>query len=447
MSKTPIFDFVKKYAESGKSRLHMPGHKGFGFLGIEKYDITEIDGADVLYHSEGIIRESENIASELFGSARTVYSCEGSSLSIRAMLYLALLHGKSIGRKPIIVAARNAHKVFMTASALLDFETEWMLPEARNGIISCIISPAELDKKLFEMPEKPTAVYITSPDYLGFMSDINGLSSVCRKHEVLLLVDNAHGAYLAFTEKNLHPISLGADMCCDSAHKTLPVLTGGSYLHISKNAPKMLCDKAESAMSVFASTSPSYIIMQSLDKANEYIFSGYKAKLAEYICLLTKLKENLTEHGYVLLGNEPLKLTIDAKDYGYTGTCISDILSESGFVCEFSDQDYVTMMFTPENKSNVLSNLKKVLIDLPKKEAISEKAPDICLSKSVMSPKEALLSPTERIPVEKSTGRVLAQMNVSCPPAIPIAVCGELITEKSVQLFKYYGTEYLDVIQ
>ena len=127
----------------------MPGHKGSGFLGVEKYDITEIDGADVLYKSEGIIRESEDVASELFGSARTVYSCEGSSLSIRAMLYLALLYGKEQGRKPLILAARNAHKVFLAASALLDFEIKWMYPQRMDSIVSCVIEPETLDKTLF----------------------------------------------------------------------------------------------------------------------------------------------------------------------------------------------------------------------------------------------------------------------------------------------------------
>ena len=447
MSKTPICDFVKKYAESNITRLHMPGHKGSGFLGIEKYDITEVDGADVLYHSEGIIRESENIAAKLFGSARTVYSCEGSSLSIRAMLYLALLHGKNTGKKPLILAARNAHKVFMTASALLDFEIEWMLPTTSSCIVSCVISPTELDNKLSEMAEKPTAVYVTSPDYLGFMSDIRGLSEVCKKHGVLLLVDNAHGAYLAFAEKNMHPLASGADMCCDSAHKTLPVLTGGSYLHISKNAPQFLCEKAENAMSIFASTSPSYIIMQSLDNANKYISDGYDKKLAEYVIHLNNLKEKLTRHGFVLLGNEPLKLTIDAKAYGYKGTEISDILARNGFICEFSDPDFVTMMLTPENGIEMLGKLEETLVSIPEKEALNEKAPDILLGKSAMSPREAMFAVTERIAATESVGRILAQMNVSCPPAIPIVVCGEIITEEAVKLFKYYGTEYVDVVK
>ena len=447
MSKTPIFDFVKKYAESGTTRLHMPGHKGSGFLGVEKYDITEIDGADVLYKSEGIIRESEDIAAKLFGTRRTIYSCEGSSLSIRAMLYLALLYGKSLGKKTVILAARNAHKVFMTASALLDFETVWMFPQKSESIVSCVISPSELDKKLNEMTEKPVAVYVTSPDYLGNMSDIGGLSAVCRKHGVLLLVDNAHGAYLAFTDKKMHPIALGADMCCDSAHKTLPVLTGGAYLHISKDAPALFSEHAENAMSIFASTSPSYLIMQSLDIANKYISDGYREKLACFIEKLDRFKEELETHGFTLCGNEPLKLTISAKAYGYTGIQIAEILENNGMICEFSDPDYVTMMFTPETDEETLKKLENVLKQIPKKTEITDKAPNIGDPEIMLSPREAMFAVTERVSAKDSIGRILAQTNVSCPPAIPIVVCGEIITEKAVKLFEYYGTEYVDVVK
>ena len=196
--KTPICDFVTEYKNSKKLRLHMPGHKGSPFLGIEEYDITEISGADVLYDAKGIIRESEENAAKLFGTKKTVYSAEGSSLSIRAMLYLAMLYAKANGRKPLIAAGRNAHRVFMTAAALLDFETEWIFPQKSENIISCEISPEYLDSFLSDMSEKPAAVYITSPDYLGNIADIKGLSDVCKKYGSLLLVDNAHGAYLNF---------------------------------------------------------------------------------------------------------------------------------------------------------------------------------------------------------------------------------------------------------
>ena len=239
MMKTPICDFVRQYQEQGVLRLHMPGHKGKSHLGPESWDITEIAGADELYHPTGIIRESEENAARLFGAGRTVYSTEGSSLCIRAMVYLALLNAKAQNRKPLILAGRNAHKTFLSACAMLDADVEWLYPEAENSLISCAIDENTLEKTLSNMPEKPAAVYLTTPDYLGNLVDIAALSVVCHRHGVPLLVDNAHGAYLKFLPRDIHPLTLGADLCCDSAHKTLPVLTGGAYLHIGKNAPSL----------------------------------------------------------------------------------------------------------------------------------------------------------------------------------------------------------------
>ena len=117
---------LKKYAESGVYPFHMPGHKGKTVLGPEALDITEIPGADVLYRAKGVIRESEENAAALFGSARTLYSTEGSSLCIRAMLQLAQLYARLQGRRPRIAAGRNAHRVFLEGAALLDWEIRWI---------------------------------------------------------------------------------------------------------------------------------------------------------------------------------------------------------------------------------------------------------------------------------------------------------------------------------
>jgi len=213
---TPICDFVKAYGEGNPLRLHMPGHKGVSRLGCEGMDITEIGGADVLYHSAGIIRESEENAAALFGTARTVYSTEGSSLCIRGMLYLAM---QCTGRRRFL-AGRNAHSTFVTAAALLDAEVDWLW--GGDALTACAVTADSVADALDGMEEPPAAVYITSPDYLGNILPVSAIADVCHARGVLLLVDNAHGAYLRFLPRSRHPITLGADLCCDSAHKTLP---------------------------------------------------------------------------------------------------------------------------------------------------------------------------------------------------------------------------------
>ena len=275
---TPIADFVRRYASSDISRLHMPAHKGNSLLGCEALDITEINGADVLYSANGIIDESENNAARLFGTAHTFYSTEGSTLAIKAMLAIIKRNSQKNAK---ILAARNIHKAFIYACALLDLEVEWIYPDKALHLCDCSLTPSELKIKLASMSELPCALYVTSPTYLGKILDIKGLSDVCKEFDIPLLVDNAHGAYLAFEEPSRHPIALGADMCCDSAHKTLPTLTGGAYLHISKSFAPFNKDDARNMLSLFASTSPSYLTLQSLDLTNAYLANGFSERLAE----------------------------------------------------------------------------------------------------------------------------------------------------------------------
>ena len=443
---TPICDFVKKYAESNSLRLHMPGHKGIGSLGIERLDLTEIEGADVLYSANGIIAESQENARELFGSGKTLYSTEGSSLSIRTMLYLALLWGKSRGRDSLILAGRNAHRVFHSAAALLDLDIRWLMGEDES-LISCSITPEALDKELSECKRKPFAIYLTSPDYLGNMLNVEELSRVADRHGCLCLVDNAHGAYLRFLDRSQHPISLGAHMCADSAHKTLPALTGAGYLHISKNAPRLLSDEAEGAMTLFASTSPSYLILQSLDAANAYLSVGYREQLANLCRRISELKSELCETGYRFIGNEPIKLTVDAKSYGYLGTELAEILGRNGIICEHSDRDILVLMLTPEIGEEGLKRLRDTLVSIEKRAPIKEKAPKIGRRIAACTVREAVFSPKERISVNNAVGKILAELSVSCPPAIPIVACGEVIDDNAVELFRYYGTESVSVIK
>ena len=436
---TPICDFVKAYRDSGLVRAHMPGHKGVARLGCEPLDITEIAGADVLYRSGGIIRESENNAAALFDTARTVYSTEGSSLCIRAMLYLAM---QKTGRTTFL-AGRNVHSTFVTACALLDARVTWLT--GGETLTACSITPDRLADALDTM-EPPAAVYVTSPDYLGNTLDIAALAQVCHSRNVWLLVDNAHGAYLKFLEQDRHPITLGADLCCDSAHKTLPVLTGGAYLHVSHRAAD-LADEVEHAMNLFASTSPSYLILQSLDGINPYLGETYPAALAACCDRVAALKAALTAQGYVLVGDEPLKVALASKPYGYTGEELAAHLMECGVVCEFADPDYLVLMFTPNNAPADVDRVEAALSALPRQKSMAAPPPSLGVPAVRLSMRQALFAPAETLPLDRCLGRVMASPTVSCPPAVPVLVGGEVVDETAIRMFEYYGYTVLRVVK
>ena len=424
----------------------MPGHKGRGALGCEEYDITEIGGADVLYHADGIIAESENNASEFFGTAHSFYSTEGSTLAIKAMLLLALQYAREQGRPNTILAARNVHSAFINACALLDLEVEWIGTEHKH-ICAVEVNACDVRAAFEAADELPFALYVTSPDYLGNVMNIAEIAAVCDEYGVLLLVDNAHGAYLAFLDESRHPMSLGAHMCADSAHKTLPVLTGGAYLHVSKKCA-FFADNARSALRLFASTSPSYLTLASLDLANESLAHDYVARIRETARIVDVIKSKLLENGIINVGNEPLKLTIDCHSIGYFGEEIADILREKNIECEFSDSRYVVLMISPENTSDELATLKRVLLSVEKRIPLSIDAPTVSAKgKRAVSIREAVLSPHERVKTENALGRICGAPAVSCPPAIPIVVSGEVIDENAVTLLRFYGIDNIEVLK
>lgn len=443
--KTPICDFVQKYVDEKCIRMHMPGHKGVSYLGFEAYDITEINGADSLYEAQGIIKQSEDIASKIFGCS-TFYSTEGSSQCIRAMLYLLCIAKSDNGTRPLVLAGRNAHKTFISAVSLLDIDVEWIFPTNEDSYLSCNVTPDRLSKLLQENKRKPDAVYITTPDYLGNIVDVKGLADVCHKNDVMLFVDNAHGAYLKFLPESKHPIDLGADICCDSAHKTLPALTGAAYLHLSKRLPSLYVNTVKDALIQFGSTSPSYLILQSLDRLNEYLSGDYCSILKKFINEVDKLKADLSLYGYSLSETEKLKITINTKSCGYYGCDFAQELHKRGVVCEYCDPDYVVLMLTPENNEGI-RRLKEVLLDIEFRAMIDESEPEFFIPEVAVSVRDACFSRDIEINVQDSIGRVVSRSTVGCPPAVPIVVPGEVISEEAVKCFEYYGIDKCKVIE
>ena len=490
---TPISDFVARYVRNGAIRMHMPGHKGRAqetgeTLPLEAFDITEIEGADELFHPHGIIAESEKNASDLFG-CDTYYSTEGSSLAIRAMLYLcATNHATDTSAKALapgspsrhlVLAARNVHQSFVSAAALLDLDVEWLFPDTdkleaslENGDAPALLSMtltaeevrAALERSRSSDEGMPCCVYITSPDYLGHILPVGPIAEACHEYGVSLVVDGAHGAYLKFlngssgtdltggTSCLQHPIDLGADLCCDSAHKTLPVLTGGAYLHVSPKARGkygFTSERIRQAMSLFASTSPSWLILQSLDRANAYLADEYPERLHSVCQEVSSLRTALAEAGYLLYGEEPLKITIRTKPYGYTGSEIAEILrgNTPSIEVEFSDRDAVVLMISAENTTEELEEIKRALLAIEKRPAIGEMPPELkkCPVR-VMSIREACFLPSETVPLEKAEGRVAHLVTASCPPAIPVVLCGEKIEAEEISCLHYYGYNSCQVV-
>ena len=242
------------------------------------------------------------------------------------------------------------------------------------------------------------------------------MAAVCRAQGVPLLVDNAHGAYLRFLPQNCHPIAQGAAMCCDSAHKTLPVVTGGAYLHLAHEAA------VRGALALFGSTSPSYLILQSLDACNAVLAGDYPRRLAQCCAALEGLRSSLNKTAaarqcplpLAVAGaqQEPMKLTLDAAALGCTGTALAEALRRAQMECEYADPRYVVLMFTPENPPQDYTRLQTAL------EQLLAAVPAVC-----------------------------AMPTVSCPPAIPVAVSGEEITPAAIALMQRYGIEELSVLR
>ena len=442
---TPIVDFLKKYQKDNKVRFHVPGQKGKGPLGCEALDITEVKGADSLYEADGIIAESEQNAASLFGSQRTCYSTEGSSQCVRAMLYLAINNRPGDGSRPLIVAARNVHKSFVHAAALLDFDIEWLWPEHSRSLCDCRISSSTLESVLKRLPYPPAAVYLTSPDYLGGMADIQTMAELCHRYGTILIVDNAHGAYLRFLSPSQHPLDFGADLCCDSAHKTLPVLTGGAYLHVSRRLDAKYAFQAKSALEIFGSTSPSYLTLASLDYCNALLDGEYPALIAEQVLRMEAFKTYLRQKQWQIEDSDPLRLTIGIpKELG--GIEFAQRLCRDGIECEYAEPSFAVFMTTPENNADDLQRLATVLGE----NLFLTLLPDIRMltpPRKALSVRQALFSPHETVPAKKALNRICGLPAVSCPPAVPIVMPGEQINAEALQLFHYYGIQNVSVLK
>ena len=421
---TPLSDFIRRYIAADPARLHMPGHKGSC-----PEDITEVTGADSLYEAAGVILESEENAARLFGAGKTLYSAEGSSQCVKAMVFLA-------SRRGPILAARNAHQSFVHGAALCGAEVEWLFPEEPSSPYSALIDPARLEKYLDGSAVRPASLYVTSPDYLGREQDLAALSEVCRRHDMLLICDNAHGAYLRFLEPSRHPMDLGADLCCDSAHKTLPVLTGGAYLHLKKGLPPDIASGARTAMALFGSSSPSYLILKSLDEVNPYLESGFAEDLKNTAVRVRQEKDRLKALGWGVPESDEMRIVIRAAE-GLDTHAIAERLGGVHVECEFADRNVIVAMYTPKNRPDDFSALSRGLGRAPGRPKETLWAPH--RPEKAMGLREAVMSPWECVGTDSAEERICALPLPHCPPAVPPVMPGERVDAEVIRRLRETG--------
>lgn len=431
---------LKEYNEKGYSSLHTPGHKYGDFLPADllKLDLTELPDTDALFEADGIIKELEKAFSDIYGTAASFISAGGCSLAIQAMIRTALDCGGKM------LCARNAHRSAVNAMALLGIDPVWIYPQG-SGHYTGRISPDDVSRAFADDPDIKS-LYITSPTYYGEISDIPAIADICHKHDAVLLVDNAHGSHLAFIEDNIHPIKLGADMTACSLHKTMPVMTGGALLNVRTNK---LAENAKSYMSLFASTSPSYVIMSSMSLCADYIKHGsgtYDYRQCEIE--VNKLRAFALQNNIPVPEGlcDPLRLTLNTSAAGISGEDKQqEFFHQNKIECEFCDGENAVMLFTPFNRKEDFERVKTATGKLKNNSANTQIEYHSLRPEKAVSLREAMLSPSEMIFIDKSIGRIAADTACPCPPGVPVIMPGEIIDEEIIYELNRFGIDRIKV--
>lgn len=439
-----LYQALCDHQEKNRSSFHTPGHKNMAGAfpsDLLELDYTELPDTDSLYEAQGAILQAEHAAAECFHVKRTVFSAGGCTLCIQAMLRLAAPDGGKV------IMGRVIHRSAVNALALLGIDPVWVLPrpDAGDGLPGRIYAQ-DVEQALWREPDAKT-VYLTCPDYYGVLSDIKGISEVCRKHRVPLLVDNAHGSHLWYVGEGMHPIQKGAAMTADSAHKTLPVLTGGAWLQIAEQS---YAAGAKDAMALFGSTSPSYPIMASLDLCVDWLLEGGKEAYGQLEERVSRIKALAWQSGIrqPLGVCDPTRISLDMSSIGMTGKAGAKYLRGCGIEPEMADGGYVVLIATPFNSEEDFVRLEQAIRQIPVASPLpTMKETSAPPARQVVSPRQAILGISETRPVFFSVGEIAAEAACPCPPGVPVVMPGERITEKAAEFLSTYGISYIKVLK
>lgn len=449
----PIYEELKKFAESELYPFCMPGHKKG--LGIDfrmnnpfEMDITEIDNLDNLHHPTGIIKESQELAAKTFGADNSYYLVNGSTSGLEAAVLSVC------GDSDEIIVARNCHKSVYNGIILSGAKPIYIYPQYMDekGYFGGV-SSSEIEKSIIENPESK-AVIITSPTYEGIVSDVQKIAYVVHKYNKILIVDEAHGAHFKFN--NYFPktaLECGADIVIQSLHKTLPAPTQTAIIHTKGD--RVNVSRLKSMISMMQSTSPSYIFMAAIDLCMDYLRNKGKKDFEDYVNRLkifrTKVKDlkmislldlevkNTFSNFDLDLG----KLVFNIRNCDLNAIDVAKILRDKyNIQIEMSDENHFIAMSSVSDSEQGFTRLYNALKEIDSKmKKNEEKERKLVVKKTVpkmeILPREAIFSEKSPIKLEHSQGHICGEFVVPYPPGIPLLVPGEII-EKQVldEIFK-----------
>ncbi len=426
--KLHIYGALKSYKALHPLRMHMPGHKAnrhmLSLFKDAAKDITELPFADCLENPDGIIASAEQDIADVLGAWRSHILTDGSTAGVYALVYMAKKRG---GR---LAVARNSHKSVYNACAVLGVEPYLLKNNERDGIL---LPPAAADVEEVFKRENVCGVLITSPDYFGNVADLAALSRICRRYGKLLLADQAHGAALRFdADEKSNYAGNYADAWVDGAHKTLPVLTQGALLNIKNES---LEEDAREALDLFRTTSPSYLVMASVEYGVKLMEERGEAFTDALRRQLNFVKAKLKKKGVAVYGeSHTLTLAVDFAAAGIPAGAALDELARRRVFAELENGRYVLFYFSPLTSPSSLNRLCGAILAVWRMRHLrTGKATPVTYVEGIkrFSYLTALSLAHEYVPAAESAGRIAARCAGITPPCYPIVVAGEQITPQA----------------
>lgn len=450
-SRMPLVEAIDRFGRENPAYFRIPGHRfarginaQFRELageGLFRLDLSEAEGLDDLHQPEGVIRKAQELAAQLWGAKETFFLVNGTTCGNEAMVL------GCAGPGDRVLIPRNAHKSILMGLIMSGAEPCYLMPAYdREWNLWGSVAPRAVGDKISGCK----AVYLVSPTYYGVCSDLRGISVHCRREGALLCVDEAHGSHLYFSDVLPEgALQQGADLCAQSIHKTAGSLTQSSMLQVGSS--RVDRERVASALQMVQSTSPSYVLMASLDAARQEMAVNGRVRMERAVSLAGEARARLGKiPGIQVLGKEregtdavfrldPTRLVFSARELGISGFRLQGLLYERFRVStELADEENVVCVVTAGNTEEEIRRLTDGVLSIAEDKALRGPAlrPQkwaFSLPPRILNPREAYFSRKHRVRWEEAAGKVSAEMIVPYPPGIPLVCPGEQIDGQTWQ--------------